>query len=93
MAHFSKFVRPGSVRSGSSAPGTLPNVAFEAEGGKTVLLVVNDGKSKQEFHVRYHGKWFKTELNEGAVGTYVWQASRERAWFMLGLGRSGENCL
>jgi glucosylceramidase len=72
MAHFSKFVRPGSVRIGSSAPATLPNVAFEAQGGKTVLIVVNEGKSKQGFHVRYHGKWFETELNEGAVGTYVW---------------------
>ncbi len=57
---------------GSSAPATLPNVAFEAQSGKTVLIVVNDGKSKQEFHVRYHGKWFKTELNERAVGTYEW---------------------
>jgi glucosylceramidase len=72
MAHFSKFVRPGSVRIGSSAPAILPNVAFEAQGGKTVLIVVNDGKSQQGFHVRYHGKWFETKLNEGAVGTYVW---------------------
>jgi hypothetical protein len=36
------------------------------------VRVVNDGKSKQGFHVRYHGKSFATELNEGAVGTYVW---------------------
>jgi glucosylceramidase len=72
MAHFSKFVRPGSVRIGSSGPATLPNVAFEAGDGKSVLIVVNGGKSKQEFHVRYHGKWFETELNGGAVGTYVW---------------------
>jgi glucosylceramidase len=72
MAHFSKFVRPGSVRIGSSAPVTLRNLAFKAPGGKTVLIVVNDGKSAQDFDVRWHGMSFKTKLNEGAVGTYVW---------------------
>ncbi|MFI5095400.1 MAG: glycoside hydrolase family 30 beta sandwich domain-containing protein [Candidatus Acidiferrales bacterium] len=72
VAHFSKFVRPGSVRIGSSSPATLPNVAFKAPGGKTVLIVVNDGKAGQVFQVRYHGRSFETTLNEGAVGTYVW---------------------
>ncbi|MGC2887574.1 MAG: glycoside hydrolase family 30 beta sandwich domain-containing protein [Candidatus Acidiferrum sp.] len=72
MAHFSKFVRPGSVRIGSNSPATLPNVAFEAPGGKTVLIVAKDGKAGQVFHVRYHGRSLETTLNEGAVGTYVW---------------------
>jgi glucosylceramidase len=72
MAHFSKFVRPGSVRIGSSPAPTLPNVAFKAPGGKVVLIVVNDGKASQDFDVRYHDKSFKTTLNQGAVGTYVW---------------------
>jgi glucosylceramidase len=72
MAHFSKFVRPGSVRIASSAPAGLRNVAFNVPGGKTVLIVVNSGKSPQEFAVRYHGKSFKTKLKEGAAGTYSW---------------------
>ena len=72
MAHFSKFVRPGSVRIGSSPTATLPNVAFKAPGRKVVLIVVNDGKASQDFDVRYHDKSFKTTLNQGAVGTYVW---------------------
>ena len=72
MAHFSKFVRPGSVRVGSSSPVTLPNVAFKTPGGKTVLIVANDGKAGQVFQVQYHGRSFETTLNEGAVGTYVW---------------------
>ena len=72
MAHFSKFVRPGSVRIGSSPTPTLPNVAFKAPGGKVVLIVVNDGKASQDFDVRYHDKSFKTTLNQEAVGTYVW---------------------
>jgi len=72
MAHFSKFVRPGSVRIGSSEVAGLQNVAFAVPGGKTVLVVVNEGKTAQKFAVRYHGKSFETKLDEGAVGTYVW---------------------
>jgi glucosylceramidase len=72
MAHFSKFVRPGSVRIASSSPAMLPNVAFKSAGGNVVLIVVNDGKSPQAFDVHYHHKSFKTALNAGAVGTYVW---------------------
>jgi glucosylceramidase len=72
MAHFSKFVRPGSVRIASSSPATLPNVAFKAPGGKTLLIVVNDEKSPQVFRVQYHGKSLQASLKEGAVGTYVW---------------------
>jgi glucosylceramidase len=72
MAHFSKFVCPGSVRIASSSPTTLPNVAFKTLEGKIVLIVANDGKSPQVFRVQYHGISFQTSLKEGAVGTYVW---------------------
>jgi glucosylceramidase len=72
MAHFSKFVRPGSVRIGSNEPAGLRNVAFTVPDGKTVLVVVNDGKTAQKFAVRFHGKSFETKLGEGSVGTYVW---------------------
>jgi glucosylceramidase len=72
MAHFSKFVRPGSVRIASSSPATLPNVAFKSPDGKFVLIVANNGNGLQDFRVQYHGKSFQTSLKEGAVGTFVW---------------------
>jgi glucosylceramidase len=72
MAHFSKFVRPGAVRIGSSEPPGLRDVAFTVPDGKTVLVVVNEGKVAQKFAVKYHGKSFQTKLNAGAAGTYVW---------------------
>jgi glucosylceramidase len=72
MAHFSKFVRPGSVRIASSSPTTFPNVAFKTSEGKIVLIVANEGKSPQIFHIQYHGKSFKASLKDGAVATYVW---------------------
>jgi glucosylceramidase len=72
MAHFSKFVRPGSVRIASTSPPTLPNVAFKTADGKAVLIVVNEGKSTQSFHVQSRGSSFVTTLNPGAAATYVW---------------------
>jgi glucosylceramidase len=72
MAHFSKFVRPGAVRIASSEPAGLRDVAFAAPGGKSVLVVANEGKAPQVFAVKYHGNSFQTRLNAGAVGTYVW---------------------
>ncbi len=72
MAHFSKFVRPGAVRIGSSEPAGLRDVAFAVPGGATVLVVVNDGNTARVFGVRYRGKIFEAKLNGGAVGTYVW---------------------
>jgi glucosylceramidase len=72
MAHFSKFVRPGSVRIASSSSLFLSNVAFRAPGGKTVLVVVNDAKAPQVFRVLFQGKFFQTSFKEGAVGTFVW---------------------
>jgi glucosylceramidase len=46
-------------------------VAFKVPGGKTVLIVVNNGKSPKPFRVQYHGKSFQSSLKGGAVGTFV----------------------
>lgn len=72
IAHASKFVRPGSVRIESNLPEGLPNVAFKTPEGKKVLIVYNDGKSSQDFNIKYSGKSLAAGLKEGAVGTYVW---------------------
>ena len=72
IAHAAKFVRPGSVRIGSSSPDALPNVAFQTPDKKTVLIVVNSAQSPQTFRVRYHGKSITPTLAAGAVATFVW---------------------
>jgi len=72
IAHASKFVRPGSVRIASSAPATLPNVAFRAPNGNRVVVVHNEGTAAQAFNIRYQGKQLAATLAPGAVGTYVW---------------------
>lgn len=72
VAHASKFVPPGSVRIGSNIVGDLHNVAFKTPEGKRVLIVENDGAQTVMFNINFNGKWARTSLFAGAVGTYVW---------------------
>jgi glucosylceramidase len=72
LAHFSKFVPPGSVRVGSTEMEQLATAAFLTPEGNVVLVVSNTGNFPKEFAVRYHGASFATTLPEESVGTYVW---------------------
>jgi glucosylceramidase len=72
LAHFSKFVPPGSVRIGSNAMEQLSDAAFRTPDGKIVLVVSNTANFPKTFSVRFHGKSFTTGLPAESVGTYVW---------------------
>jgi glucosylceramidase len=72
VAHASKFVRPGSVRIATNELHPLPNVAFKTPEKRTVLIVLNDGRSAQTFGVRDGDNLVTSTLPAGAVGTYVW---------------------
>jgi glucosylceramidase len=72
VAQASKFVRPGSVRIGSTSAGVLPNVAYRTPTGGHVLLVQNDQTSAQTFSLRYQDQALALTLPAGAVGTYTW---------------------
>ncbi len=72
IAHASKFVRPGSLRIGSSLPASLPNVAFRTPQGRRVLVVLNPGPTPQTFQIRHQGQSIVPTLPESAVATYVW---------------------
>jgi len=74
IAHIAKFVPPGSTRIGSSTPlsGTLPNVAFMTPDMKYVLIVSNPQSEARTFTVRTATQMFRTTLQAGAVGTYIW---------------------
>jgi glucosylceramidase len=72
VAHFSKFVPPGSTRIASNELPGLPNVAFKTPAGKLVLVVANSGDKDQTFAIRSRGKSVDATLSSGAVGTYIW---------------------
>jgi glucosylceramidase len=72
LAHFSKFVPPGSLRIDTNSLDTLPNVAFRTPSGKLVLIVSNPTDTPQTFTVRTANKSFTSTLPPGNVGTYLW---------------------
>ncbi|MCS3798023.1 glycoside hydrolase family 30 beta sandwich domain-containing protein [Niastella sp. OAS944] len=72
IAHASKFVRPGSVRIGSTNAGSLATVAFKNPEGKKVLIVLNKGTNTESFNIKFNGSMVTSLLKGGAVGTYVW---------------------
>ena len=72
IAHASKFVRPGSVRIGSTYSTTLPNVAFKTPDGKKVMIVLNDSGTLQIFKLSAGNNPLTVTLKAGAVATFVW---------------------
>ena len=72
MAHFSKFVRPGSVRIASSQTDSISTVAFKTVTGRIVLVVANTGKQSQKFSIRNRAKIANISLAKQSVATYVW---------------------
>jgi glucosylceramidase len=73
IAHASKFVPQGSTRIGSTTVTNLNNVAFLTPDGKKVLIVENDGDTRQTFNIKDGNEWVVASLDAGAVGTFVWE--------------------
>jgi glucosylceramidase len=74
LAHASRFVRPGAVRIGSSAPNGFETVAFRnADDRSTALIVLNTTTSVRQFAVRAGGRTFTTSLPAGSVATFTWR--------------------
>jgi glucosylceramidase len=72
VAHFSKFVRPGSVRIDSTETDALPNVAFRTPTGNIVDVVANTSKSPQTVDIVCGGKAIHPTLPASSVATFVW---------------------
>ena len=72
VAHSSKWVRPGSARVATNAPGSLPNVAYRTPAGQHVLVVLNANATPQSFSIQYQNQTVQTTLPGGAVATYSW---------------------
>jgi glucosylceramidase len=74
IAHFSKFVPPGSVRIESGESDTLPNVAFKTPDGGAVVVVLNNGWAQQRVNVRHQSRQYAVTLQAGTVATLVIKA-------------------
>jgi glucosylceramidase len=72
IAHASKFVRPGSVRIGSTEINDLPNVVFINPIGQKICIVLNTKNKTQNFQIKFNGQFSNLALLPGAVSTFVW---------------------
>lgn len=72
VAQLSKFVPAGSIRINSNNIGSLQTVAFKTPTGKTVLVILNEGKSVENFNISFHGKWITNAIPPESAATFVW---------------------
>jgi len=76
VAHMSKFIRPGAIRTASSSgsrdlicAGFVNSIT---NGSSKVLVVYNNSQRNLTFNIRYSGKIATVTLNKKSVGTYTW---------------------
>jgi glucosylceramidase len=78
LGHFTKYVRPGAVRVGSTPLGAagdaVNNVAFRNVDGSKVLVVHNGRRTPASFAVNVGGNrhFAVDDLPPDAIATYVW---------------------
>ena len=75
IAHFSKFVQPGSIRIASALPSDLADigsVAFLNPDGSKAMIVCNYGSSQKTFSVKQGEKNFSYTLPTKSVATLIW---------------------
>jgi glucosylceramidase len=73
IGHFSKFIQPGAKRiiSSSSRSGLL-TTAFKNPDGKKVVIVMNPGSKKIEYHLWDNGDACKLEALPHSISTIVY---------------------
>ncbi len=73
LTHVGRYVPRGSVRVGTTGgPHGVEGVAFVTPEGRRVLLLLNDGTSKQTVTVRWNGQAAQLSLPRQSVATATW---------------------
>ena len=78
LGHFSRFVRPGAERVGSSlAQDGVESVAFQnADDGTIALIASNANAEPRMITVRQAGRSFNYQMPPQSAATFVWPAAR-----------------
>ncbi len=73
LAHFSKFVRPGAVRVGTTGSASgVRCLAFQSKGGGMVAEVMNSRKEPATVSLDWHGQTINLDLPALSISTYLW---------------------
>ncbi|OJU17673.1 MAG: glucosylceramidase [Clostridiales bacterium 43-6] len=73
IGHFSKFIKPGSVRIGTSSYSENLEVSgYQTPEGNRVLVVLNRSEKDLDFHIRENGKLLKQTIDARSMITLVY---------------------
>jgi glucosylceramidase len=73
LAHFSKFIRPGSVRLELTGNATdIKALAFIRPDGKTVVEIVNSRKTNTSMSLQYNNLVLDVPLPASSISTLLW---------------------
>jgi glucosylceramidase len=72
LEHLTKFVKPGSVRIGSSTIQNVINTAYQNTDGSRTLVAFNQGSGNAKFAISDSGKFVTYTLPQGAAVTFHW---------------------
>ncbi len=74
IGHFSKFVKQGAKRIGSSKwTDELDTVSFKNPDGSVVSVVLNRGDADKDFFFRIEGKVIKAKAEAHSIATYIFR--------------------
>ena len=75
LAHFSKFVRPGATRVGTSAsaPEGVRGISFQNSDGTLVTELLNSGDAEVDARVDWHGQSVALKLPATSITTLQWR--------------------
>ena len=77
LAHFSKFVRPGAVRIGSSGVSDgIRCIPFQGPNGDVVTELLNSRKSDTRVTLRWRGRDVSLTLPAISISTVIWNPKR-----------------
>lgn len=74
IGHFSKYVKPGAKRIGSSkCNDSFETVSFKNPDGKIVSVVLNRTEEEKKFRFSLEGKLIDTVIEPHSVATYIFE--------------------
>ncbi len=73
MAHFSKFIPPGSVKIQMDPLPKLDSVAFKTPSNQIVVVVHNRGSKSVDYSIRYMDKSISGQADGDSLQTIVFQ--------------------
>lgn len=74
IGHFSRFVKPGAVRIGSSVwNSSIKTVSFKNPDGSIITVVLNATDESHDFKFRIEGKVFSGSAEAHSIATYIFE--------------------